>query len=107
MDASAPTLAASTVTATLAGDALAFYQSAPGTGISQATLSMPSELALASVVVMVNGAFRGLSDETTQPARVMTGSLASGDTTFVVVDYVVDISPSPTMYGLTVNTTNL
>ncbi len=101
------TLAASSVTATLSDDALAFYQSAPGTGISQASLSMPSSLAQASVVVMVNGALRGFSDETSQPARVMTGTLASGDSTFVVVDFVVDISPSPTMYGLSVNTTNL
>ncbi len=101
------TLATNSASDALNGETVAFYQSAAGTGISQATLSMPSDLALASVVVMVNGTLRGVGDETSQPARVMTGTLVNGDTTFVVVDYVVDISPSPTMYSLSVNTTNL
>ena len=55
----------------------------------------------------VCGRWRIFADETSQPARVMTGTLVSGDTTFVVVDFVVDNSPSPSMYTLSVNTTNL
>jgi hypothetical protein len=101
------TLPSTTITDTLDDNALPFYQSAPGTGISMASLTIPSDLVLASVVVMVNGTLRGFADETSQPARVMTGTLVSGDTTFVVVDFVADISPSPSMYSLSVNTTNL
>jgi hypothetical protein len=101
------TLPSSTVTGTLDDAALPFYQSAAGTGITMASVAIPSEQVLASVVVMVNGAFRGFADETSQPARVMTGTLVSGDTTFVVVDFVADISQSPSMYTLSVNTTNL
>jgi hypothetical protein len=101
------TLAANNTTGTVDGNTLLFVQSAPGTGITQATLAIPSDLVQASVTVMVNGIFRGFADETSQPARVMTGTLQNGDTTFVVVDWVFDISPSPSMYSLSVNTTNL
>jgi hypothetical protein len=101
------TLTANVKTDTTDGNAVQFYQSAAGTGITQAQLAMPSDLAQASVVVMVNGSLRGVDDESSQPARVLTGTLMPGDTTFVVVDYVVDISPSPTMFTLSVNTTNL
>jgi len=101
------TLTANTTSGTVDGDALRFFQSAPGTGITQATLAIPSDLVQASVVVMVNGTLRGFGDETSQPARVMTGTLASGDTTFVVVDNTFAISPSPSAYTLSVNTTNL
>jgi len=101
------TLTSNNKTGSCDGNALQFFQSAAGTGISQANLAMPSDLAQASVVVMVNGTLRGFADETSQPARVMTGGLANGDTTFVVVDWTFDISPSPTMYTLSVNTQNL
>ena len=101
------TLASNNTTGTVDGNALRFVQSAAGTGITQATLAMPSDLTLASVVVMVNGTLRGFADETSQPARVMTGALAAGDSTFVVIDWTFDISPSPSMYTLAVNTTNL
>lgn len=101
------TLATNTVTGTVNDAGLPFYQSAPGTGITMAQLAIPSDQVLASVVVMVNGTLRGFADETSQPARVMTGTLGSGDTTFVVVDHVADISLSPSMYTLSVNTTNL
>jgi hypothetical protein len=101
------TLPANTIAGTVDGNALQFFQSAPGTGVTQATLAMPSDLAVASVIVMVNGTLRGFADETSQPARVMTGGLSTGDTTFVVVDWTFDISPSPTMYTLSVNTQNL
>ena len=36
---------------TVDANALRFYQSGPGTGITQASLAMPSDLALASVVI--------------------------------------------------------
>jgi hypothetical protein len=101
------TLTQTVQTGSVDGNALQFYQPAAGSGVTQATLAMPSDLAQASVVVMVNGVLRGVDDETTQPARVMTGTLMAGDATFVVVDYVVDISPSPSMFSLSVNTTNL
>jgi hypothetical protein len=101
------TLPANTVNDTVDGNALRFYQSAPGTGITQASLAIPSDLALGSVVVIVNGTLRGFADETSQPARVMTGTLATGDTTFVVVDWTFNISPSPSMFTLSVNTQNL
>jgi hypothetical protein len=100
-------LTGSSTSGVVDGNALRFFRSAAGTGITQATVAMPSDLVQASVVVMVNGALRGVADETSQPARVMTGTLAAGDETFVVVDHVFDISPSPTMYTLSVNTTNL
>jgi hypothetical protein len=109
-DAGAPmisTLTASSTTGTVDDEALGFFQSAPGTGISQATVTMPSTAVQASVVVMVNGMLRGVADETSQPARVMTGTLALGDKTFVVVDHVVDTAQAPTTYTLSVNTTNL
>ncbi|HEY5949928.1 MAG TPA: hypothetical protein VIV40_30750 [Kofleriaceae bacterium] len=101
------TLSTNSVSDAFDGNALHFYQSAPGTGISQATVAMPSTLVQAAVIVMVNGMLRGLADETSQPARVMTGTLVSGDTTFVVVDHVFDISTSSSTYTLSVNTTNL
>jgi hypothetical protein len=101
------TLPANTVTDAVDGNTLRFYQPATGTGITQASLAMPSDLAQASVVVMVNGVLRGFADETSQPARVMTGSLATGDTTFVIVDWTFNISPSPSMFTLSVNTQNL
>jgi hypothetical protein len=92
---------------TVDGETLLFFGAAAGTGITQATLTMPSDLVQASAVGMVNNTLRAISDETSQPARVMFGSLVSGDTTFVVVDHVFDISPTPAMYTLSVNTTNL
>lgn len=101
------TLTGNTTSGTIDGDALRFLQSAPGTGITQATLTVPSDLVQASVVAMVNGTFRAFGDETSQPARVMTGPLANGDTTFIVLDNVVATSPSASMYTLSVNTTNL
>lgn len=101
------TLTSNTVNGSFDNESLKFYAPAAGQGITQATLTMPSDLVLASVVVMVNGALRGLADETSLPAKVMTGSLMTGDTTYVVVDHVYDQSPSPAAFTLGVNTQNL
>jgi hypothetical protein len=68
---------------------------------------MPSDLAQASVVIMVNNAFRTFADETTLPALAVTGGLAAGDTTFAVVDFTYAVAPSSTGFTLTVTTTNL
>ena len=109
-DLGAPTLAtlpASTVTGALDGEALLFYAPAAGEGITMASLSVPSELAQGALVAMVNNTLRTLADETSQPARVMVSGLASGDKTFVVVDHVFDISPSPAAFSLSVSTTPL
>src|SRR6185369_13158198 len=101
------TLTGTTVNSSFDNETLKFYAPPAGQGITQATLTMPSDLVLASVVVMVNGALRGVADETTQPAKVMTGTLMAGDTTYVVVDHVFDQSPSPAAFTLGVNTQNL
>lgn len=101
------TLPGTTVTGTVDNQTVEFFAPAAGTGISMATLAMPSDLVRASAVAMVNSTMRAFSDETSQPARVMFGALASGDKSFVVVDHVFAISPSPTTYTLSVTTTNL
>lgn len=101
------TLTSNTVNGSFDNESLKFFAPPAGQGITQATLTMPSDLVLASVVVMVNGALRGVADETTQPAKVMTGTLMTGDATYVVVDHVFDQSPSPAAFTLGVNTQNL
>jgi hypothetical protein len=101
------TLTANVETGTHDGEKLRFYTSAAGTGISMASLVDSSDLAQSSLVAMVNNSPRAFADETSQPARVMFGSLVSGDTTVVVVDHVFDISPSPVGFTLSVVTTNL
>lgn len=101
------TLAASTINGAFDGESVLFFQPAAGTGISTATVDIPSDLARASAVAMVNSALRAIADETSQPAHVMFGALASGDTTVVVVDHVFAIPPSPSTYALSVTTTPL
>lgn len=100
------TLSASTVSGTVDGSVL-FYGPPAGTRFAMASVAMPSDLVQASAVAMVNSTMHAIADETSQPARVMFGTLADGDTTVVVVDHVFAISPAPTMYTLSVTTTPL
>lgn len=101
------TLPASSVTGSLDGEVLRFYAPSAGTGIKTASLATPSALVQSAIVVMVNDAPRAIADETSQPAQVTTGGLASGDRTFVVVDHVFDISPAPAAFTLSVSTAPL
>jgi hypothetical protein len=101
------TLPAGTVTGASDGETLRFYAPAAGTGITMAQLTVPSQNVQGALVGMVNDTVRAIADETSQPARVMFGGLASGDVSFVVVDHVFDIAPSPAAFTLSVNTAPL
>jgi hypothetical protein len=101
------TLPASNVTGATDGETLRFYAPAAGTGITMAQLSVPSTSVQGALVGMVNDTVRAISDETSQPARVMFGALGSGDATFVVVDHVFDIAASPAAFTLSVTTSPL
>lgn len=84
-----------------------FYSLPAGLGVNMASLAMPSPLADASLVVMVNGALRAIAYETAQPARVNIGGGDPGDATLIVVDQLFDMSPSPAAFTLSVSTSNL
>ncbi len=101
------TLTSNTVTGTSDGSTLLFYAPPAGQAITAAQLSMPSDLAQASVVLLVNHVFRAFADETTLPAFAATGALSSGDTTTAVIDFTYAIAPAPTGFTLGVTTINL
>ena len=102
----ATALTGNTITSTVAADTVQFYSVPMGTGLNAVTLVMPSDLALASVVVANNGAFKAFADETAQPARVLAGGISSGDTTLVAVDNVFNVLPSPAAFTLTITPSN-
>jgi hypothetical protein len=96
-----------TATGSVDGETIQFYAVPMGTGLNAVTLQMPSDLADASVVVVNNNQFRATDDETsTTPARVVVGGVSSGDTTLVAVDNIVNVSPAPAAFTLTVTTSS-